>query len=111
MSRAEGNAAKRIADASPGPWKSWPSMSLVARAIRFMETYCRPPKGTGHGQTLKLAPFQRDFLEQALSDGIDLAVLATPRGNGKSTFGGALAVWATFDNDDTGAPQVPIVAT
>jgi phage terminase large subunit-like protein len=86
-------------------------MSLEARAIRFMETYCRPPKGMGHGQQLKLAPFQRDFLEQALSDGIDLAVLGTPRGNGKSTFGGALAVWATFDNDDTGAPQVPIVAT
>ena len=109
--RSEGNAAKRIADASPGPWKQWPAMSRVARAIRFMETYCRPPKGTGHGQQLKIAPFQADFLEEALSDGIDLAVLGTPRGNGKSTFGGALAVWATFDNDETGAPQVPIVAT
>lgn len=86
-------------------------MSRVARAIRFMETYCRPPKGMGHGQQLKIAPFQTDFLEQALSDGIDLAVLGTPRGNGKSTFGGALAVWATFDDDETGAPQVPIVAT
>ena len=38
-------------------------------------------------------------------------MLATPRGNGKSTFGGALSVWATFDDDYTGAPQVPIIAT
>lgn len=111
MSNPRGNAAKRVADTSPGPWKSWPAMSRAARAIRFIETYCRPPKGTGHGETLKLASFQRDFLEAALADGIDLAILATPRGNGKSTFGGALAVWAAFDDDETGAPQVPIIAT
>jgi phage terminase large subunit-like protein len=34
-----------------------------------------------------------------------------PRGNGKSTFRAALALWATFDPDDSGAPQVPICAT
>ena len=86
-------------------------MSRAARAIKFIETYCRPPKGQGHGTPVKLAPFQKDFLEAALADGIDLSVLATPRGNGKSTFGGALAVWALFDDDETGAPQVPIIAT
>ncbi len=106
-----GNAAKRVADTSPGPWKSWKPMSRAARAIKFIETYCRPPKGQGHGQPVKLAPFQRDFLEQILTDGVDLAILGTPRGNGKSTFGGALATWAVFDDDETGAPQVPIVAT
>jgi phage terminase large subunit-like protein len=107
----QGNASKRIADASPGPWKSWPEKSRAKRAIRFIETYCRPPKGKGHGTPLKLAPFQRDFLTEALADDVDLSVLATPRGNGKSTFGGALATWALFDDDETGAPQVPIVAT
>jgi phage terminase large subunit-like protein len=106
-----GNAAKRVADTSPGPWKSWPKMSRWARAIRFIETYNRPPKGTGHGQPVKLADFQKGFLEEVLADGVDLAVMATPRGNGKSTFGGALATWALFDDDETGAPQVPIVAT
>ena len=106
-----GNAAKRVADTSPGPWKSWKPMSRAARAIKFIETYCRPPKGQGHGKPVKLAPFQRDFLEQILTDGVDLAILGTPRGNGKSTFGGALATWAVFDDDETGAPQVPIVAT
>jgi phage terminase large subunit-like protein len=112
MGRQEyGYATKRVADTSPGPWKSWTKLSRWGRAIRFIETYCRPPKGQGHGQPLKLADFQKEFLEEALADGIDLSVLGTPRGNGKSTFGGALAVWATFDDDETGAPQVPIVAT
>jgi len=108
---SRGNAAKRVADTSPGPWKQWRIRSRHGRAIRFIETYCRPPKGTGHGQPLKLARFQKEFLEEALADGIDAAVLLTPRGNGKSSSGGALAVWALFDDDATGAPQVPIVAT
>jgi phage terminase large subunit-like protein len=111
MSNPRGNAAKRIADTSPGPWKSWAKMSRAARAIKFIETHCRPPKGRGHGQPVQLADFQKDFLEEILADGVDLSILGTPRGNGKSTFGGALAVWATFDDDETGAPQVPIVAT
>jgi phage terminase large subunit-like protein len=106
-----GNAAKRVADASSGPWKTWRKMSRHARAIRFIESYCRPPKGQGHGQPIELAPFQKDFLEEALAEKVDLAILSTPRGNGKSTFGGALSVWAAFDDDETGAPQVPIIAT
>lgn len=111
MGRPSGNASKRVAIASAGPWKKWPPSSRAARAIRFIETYCRAPKGAGHGAPMRLAPFQKDFLEEALADGIDLAVLSTPRGNGKSTFGGALAVWAVYDDDETGSPQVPIVAT
>lgn len=76
-----------------------------------METYCRAPKGRGFGQPIRLAQFQKEFLEEALADGIDAAILQTPRGNGKSSLGGALAVWAVFDDDDTGSPQVPIIAT
>jgi hypothetical protein len=111
-SNSRGNAAKRVADTSPGPWKAWPrTLSRWGRAIRFIETYCRAPKGVGHGRPLKLAMEQKEFLEEALADGVDLAVLGTPRGNGKSTFGGGLGTWATFDDDETGAPQVPIVAT
>ena len=86
-------------------------MSRHGRAIRFIETYCRAPKGKGHGQPMKLAMFQKEFIEEALADGIDTAVKQTPRGNGKSTEGGALSTWAVFDDDETGAPQVPIVAT
>ena len=111
---ALGNAAKRLADTSAGPWKtdpSWKRLSRHARAIRFIETYCKPPKGQGHGQPLRLAPFQKRFLRAALAAKVDIGILATPRGNGKSSLGGALAVWALFDDDATGSPQVPIVAT
>jgi phage terminase large subunit-like protein len=105
------NAAKHLADTSPGPWKAWKRLSRHARAIRFIETYCRAPKGKGHGSPLRLARFQKEWLEASLATGIDASVLATPRGNGKSTFGAGLALWATFDDDDTGSPQVPVVAT
>ena len=108
---ALGNAAKRVAISDPGPWKAWPTKSRYLRAVKFIETYCRPSKGARHGQPLKLAGFQKTFLRAALADNVDIAVLATPRGNGKSSLGGALAVWALFDDDATGAPQVPIVAT
>lgn len=111
MRDQRGNAAKRVADASPGPWKDWRIKSRHGRAIKFIETFCRPPKGTGHGQPLRLARFQKQFLEASLADHVDIGILATPRGNGKSSLGGAIAVWAVFDNDETGAPQVPIIAT
>lgn len=86
-------------------------MSRHGRAIAFQEKYCRSPKGVGHGQPIRLGRFQKEFLEEALADGIDAAILTTARGNGKSTEGGGLATWAAFDDDDTGAPQVPVVAT
>jgi len=113
MSRSfdPGNSAKRVADTSQGPWKAWKIRTRHGRAIKFIETYCRPPKGRGFGQPLRLARFQKQWLEESLADGIDASVLQTPRGNGKSSLGGSLAVWATYDDDDTGAPQVPIIAT
>jgi phage terminase large subunit-like protein len=111
MTNPAGNASKRVADVSPGPWKAWKRMSRHGRAIKFIQTYCRAPKGKGHGQPMRVAMFQKEWLEESLAPGIDASVLATPRGNGKSSFGGAVSTWATFDDDDTGSPQVPIVAT
>ena len=35
---------------------------------------------------------------------MDIGILATPRGNGKVALGGALAVWALFDDDVDGLP-------
>ncbi len=102
---------KRLADASQGPWKQWKVRTRHGRAIRFIETYCRPSKGKRHGEPVRLARFQKEYLEEALADGVDVAVLQTPRGNGKSTLGGALACWALFDDDETGSPQVPVIAT
>lgn len=104
---------KRLAVVTDGPWKSWRRMSRHARAIKFIETYCRAPKGKGHGKPLKLATFQKHFLEEALPSRklVEAAILGMPRGNGKSSFGGGIAVWSLFDDDETGAPQVPIIAT
>lgn len=110
-SSAAGNAAKRVLDRSIGPWKKWRIRTRHGRAIKFIETYCRAPKGRGHGKPVRLGRFQKEFLEEALADGVDVAIKQMPRGNGKSTEGGALATWAAFDDDETGAPQVPIIAT
>lgn len=104
-------ARRRQRDYSPGPWLNWRTRSLPGRAIRFIETYCRPPKGYGHGQPMRLAGFQKAWLEEILADGVTSAVMSCPRGQGKSTLLAGLATWATFDRSDSGAPQVPIVAT
>ena len=106
-----GNARRRQASYSSGPWTQWHGLSLHARAIRFIETYCRAPKGYGYGQPMVLAPFQKEWLEEVLADGVSSAVMSCPRGQGKSTLLAGLGLWATFDESDSGAPQVPIVAT
>ena len=106
-----GNAAKRLENRTAGPWGRWRTRSRHARAIRFIETYCRPPKGKGAGKPIRLGRFQKEWLEDVLAEGVGIAVQSIPRGNGKSTFRAAVATWAVFDPDDTGAPQVPIVAT
>lgn len=105
------NAAKPAADLSPGPWSTWRKTSRHGRAIRFMQTYCRSPKGEGWGKPLRLAPFQKEWLEECLAPGVTSACESFPRGNGKSTFSAGLATWAGFDDTLTGAPSVPIVAT
>lgn len=88
-----------------------PRRSRASRAIEFIETYCRAPKGHGWGKPLKLAPFQKVWLKGVLSGEVTSAAMSLPRGNGKSTFLAAVGVWAVFDPDESGAPQVPIVAT
>lgn len=105
------NAGKKLENESPGAWVRWKLPQRHARAIRFIETYCRSPKGYGAGEPLKLATFQKAWLEEVLADGVSAAVMSVGRGNGKSTFLAALGLWALFDPDESGAPQIPIVAT
>lgn len=106
------NRRKRASDESPGPWVDWSETDRATRAIKFIETYCRPPKGYNAGQPMRLAPFQREWLAKVLSPGVNSAAMSCPRGQGKSTFLAAFGVWATFDPVASGgAPQVPVVAT
>jgi phage terminase large subunit-like protein len=105
------NRRKRIADPSDGPWLDWTETDRAERAIRFIETYCRTPKGYTAGQQMRLAAYQKKWLRKVLAPGVRSAIMGIPRGNGKSTFLAAVALWAVFDPDESGAPQVPIVAT
>lgn len=104
------NRAKALPDPSQGPWTAWKG-SYAAKTIRFIQTYCRSPKGYGYGKPLKLASWQKEQVEAIYATGIDAAVLSFPRGNGKSTLQAALAVAGTFLPHETGAPEVPIIAT
>jgi phage terminase large subunit-like protein len=70
-----------------------------------------PPKGYGAGEPIRLAGFQREWLAEVLADGVTSAALELPRGNGKSSLLACVALWALFDGNGTGAPQVPVVAT
>jgi phage terminase large subunit-like protein len=68
------------------------------KAIRFLENL-KIPQGDLAGTPLKLAPFQKQFVEGALADGISSAILSIGRGNAKTALsagialGGLLGVW------------------
>jgi phage terminase large subunit-like protein len=106
------NAGKKFETSEPGPWMAWKERAPHTRCIRFIETYCRAPKGYGHGKPMRLGKFQKRWLRRILGDPeLIAAILSLPRGNGKSTLLAAIAVWATFDKCSSGTPDVPIVAT
>ena len=106
-----GGFQKRVVTTTPGPWVTWRKTSRHGRYIRFIQTYCRSPKGVGFGKPLRLAKWQKEGLEAAFADDIDASVESFPRGNGKSTIEAAIGVAATFLDVETGAPQVPVIAT
>ncbi|MGB3352688.1 MAG: terminase TerL endonuclease subunit [Mycobacterium sp.] len=106
-----GNARAKFADLTEGPWFRWRESDPAKRCIRFIETYCRSPKGVGFGKPIKLAQFQKDWIAEILKPGVRQAVMVAPRGQGKSTLLAAIAVWAVFDKNPTGQPIVPICAT
>jgi len=126
-SRQDGNAAKRLVDSSPPPWASWPKgMTRHARAMWFIEGernakghvtaahpgFLKPMKGWGAGKPMRLGDFQREWIEEIYSDDTSIAIRAIPKGNGKSTLLAGLALHALYDEDeDGGAPQVPVIAT
>jgi phage terminase large subunit-like protein len=105
------NRAKRVPNPTDGPWTRWKGSSRHGKAIRFIEAYCRSPKGYGFGKPITLAAWQKAELERILADDIDAAVESFPRGNGKSTLMAGLGVWSVFADTETGFPDVPIIAT
>lgn len=108
---AGGNARTKFEDTSQPPWYRWRETDPAERCIRFITLYCRSPKGMGHGQPLKLAEFQKQWIRDTLAPGVRQSVMIAPRGTGKSTLLAAFACWATFDRHPTGQPLVYIMAT
>ena len=106
-----GNAQAKLKDLTEPPWFRWREKNTAERCIRFIESYCRSPKGAGHGKPMKLAEFQKAWIREILQPGIRQAAFQAPRGAGKSTLMAAMGVWALFDKNPTGEPQVPVVAT
>lgn len=104
------NSRRKVADKSKGPWESWKG-SRAGKCIDFIEKYLRPSAGYGHGQTLKLGEFQKDWISEILQDDVDAAVYSFPRGQGKSTLAAAIALFGLFVDDETGAPSIPLLAT
>jgi len=68
-------------------------LAPAGKAIRFLETL-RIPEGPKAGKQLRLAPFQKRFVEGALAKPIDVAVLSVGRGNAKSAIAAGLALGA-----------------
>lgn len=62
--------------------------SRAARAIRFIEKYCRVPEGQLVGKPIKLDPFQRKFIKAVLDNKVPTkrAILSMARKNGKTAL-------------------------
>lgn len=81
----------------------------ATRAVRFIQTYCITPKGTGALHQARLRPWQKSDIRQVLAPGIRQALVSIPRGNGKSTLAAFLALWGLFDGPE--GAQVLTVAS
>ena len=72
----------------------------AARCIRFIESYCRVPKGTGARRPVRLRGWQRRIVREVLRPGVRNAVVSLARGNGKSSLAAFLALWAFVDGPE-----------
>lgn len=69
------------------------------RAMQFMETYLRVPKGHGATEKFRVRDWQEELIQGMLAPGVRAACVVIPRGNGKSTLLAALAVYTLFSGE------------
>lgn len=82
------------------------------RVINFAAAYCLTPKGKGAGEPFRVRPWQREILRgimPAKGHRPRQGLVSMPRGNGKSTLGAVLALYALLA-DDVASPQVLVCA-
>ncbi len=61
------------------------------QAVSFLESL-KVPEGKHSGQPVRLAPFQKQFVAGAMTDGIAAAVLSIGRGNAKTALSAGVAL-------------------
>ena len=88
-------------------WHGWQHRSLAQRVCRWVEEFVRVPTGSGAGEPMRLAPFQRQII-RTLYDST-ASVVSIPAGNGKTTLLAALALERICRGDDY--VEVDVVAT
>lgn len=74
-------------------------MLASTKAVRFLETLLIP-EGPKAGESLKLAPFQKQFVKGALPPETSIAVLSIGRGNAKTALSAGLALGALLGEWD-----------
>ena len=79
----------------------------AGRCARFLETL-RIPEGPMAGQQLRLAPFQKTFVEGAMAPENNVAVLSVGRGNAKTALTAGISLGALLGIID-GQPRRDII--
>lgn len=74
-------------------------MKTPAKAIQFLQSL-RIPEGPSAGKPLKLAPFQKQFVNGALDEAVNVAVLSIGRGNAKTALSSGIALGALLGEWD-----------
>ncbi len=64
---------------------------MTAAAVKFLQSL-RVPEGPRAGKSVRLAPFQKEFVKAALRKSNSIACLSVGRGNGKSALSAGLAL-------------------
>lgn len=102
---------KRAVTATPIDW-SVLGPADHRRLARFAQQYVQVPKGKGAGEPFRLRPWQREITRAILpakGKRPRQGLISLPRGNGKSTVGALLALYALLA-DDVASPQVLLCA-
>lgn len=68
-------------------------------AIKFLEKL-KVPEGPRAGKSLRLAPFQKQFIRGALADDVSIAALSVGRGNAKTALSAGLGLAALLGKID-----------
>lgn len=78
-------------------------------AIEFLESL-KIPEGPKAGQPIQLAPFQKQFVEGALAENTQVAVLSIGRGNAKTALSSGIALGALLGAWDAQPRREIIIA-